>query len=109
MRSPEARVERFADRDGAVLGAVVVVHVQVPFAGEFQVEAGVADKGGEHVVEEADAGADVGAPGAVEREGALDGGLSRAPGDGGGSRGHGHVSDVSTARSAAVRRSNDGA
>ena len=51
----ERAVKRLAERDGAVLGAVVVVNVQVALAGQREVHAAVLGQLREHVVQEADA------------------------------------------------------
>ncbi len=68
---------------------MVLVDVQVALGGELEVEQGVAGEGGEHVVEEADAGGDAGAARAVERQAAGDARLAGAARDLGRSGGGG--------------------
>ena len=53
-------VEGRAQRQGAVLGGVVVVDVEVALAVQLEVEPAVLGQGRQHVVEEAEAGLDVG-------------------------------------------------
>jgi hypothetical protein len=54
----ERLLEGLAEGDPDVLDGVVGIHVQVALAPDVEVEAGVGGEGGQHVVEEADAGAD---------------------------------------------------
>src|SRR5439155_3905335 len=49
-------VERFPQRESAILSRVVIVHLQIAFAGQRQVEARVAAQRVEEMVEESDAG-----------------------------------------------------
>ena len=74
----EGAVERLAEGDAAVLDRVVLVHVQVAAARQLEVEQPVRGERREHVVEEADAGRDLGAPAAVEVDAHVDGRLARA-------------------------------
>ena len=71
----ERLIERLAEREGAVLDGVVIVDLEVALACQGQVEAGVPGQRAEHVVEEADAGRDLGPAGAVEAQLDLDRGL----------------------------------
>ena len=58
--------QRLAERDADVLDRVVIVDVQVALGAHRQVDQRMARELVEHVVEEADAGGDVGRAGAVE-------------------------------------------
>src|SRR5689334_1867022 len=78
----ERLVERLAERQGAVLGGVVVVHFEVALAGQLEVEPGVLRQAGQHVVEEAEAGLDLRPAVAVEGKAQPDRGLVGAPLDG---------------------------
>ena len=60
--------ERLADHDADVLDGVVGIHVQVALRAHVEVEAAVGGEGGEHVVQEADAGLDRAAALSVEVE-----------------------------------------
>ena len=98
-------VERRAQHEGAVLRGVVVVDLQVSLAGEFEVEAGVAREGIEHVIEEADPGGDLARARTVQVEDGADAGLLGLAADGGGARcAHERTSGQATSR-AARRRS----
>src|SRR6266699_1108534 len=61
-------IERFSQCQGAILGRVVIVHLQIAFAGQRQVEARVTAQCVEEMVEEADAGLHIRLAGAVEIE-----------------------------------------
>src|SRR5947207_3083091 len=103
---PQGAVERLPQCQRAVLGGVVVVDVEVPRAGERQVEPAVAAQRVEQVVEEADAGLHVHGARAVESERHGDGRLARGAGDAGGAGGHGRgPAAASAASSAAHNRS----
>ena len=71
----ERLLHRLAERDADVLGGVVVVDVQVALGLDRDVDARVPRQQIEHVVEEADAGRDVGDALAVEIDRDLDVGL----------------------------------
>ncbi len=87
----QSLVERLAEREAAILDRVVVVDVQVPRAGQLQIEAAVLDQRRQHVVEEAEAGIDRRAAAAVEVESQADLGLGGVPLDRAPSRvAHGH-------------------
>ena len=73
----ERLLQGLAEGDPDVLDRVVGVHVQVALAADVEVEAGVGGEGGEHVVEEADAGADPRPALAVEVQDEGDVGLAR--------------------------------
>ena len=64
----ERAVERLAERDAGVLDGVVLVDLEVAVDLQVEVHAGVERERVEHVVEEADAGRDRGAAGAVDHE-----------------------------------------
>ncbi len=78
----ERPVERLAERDAGVLDGVVLVHLEVAVDAQVEVHAGVERQRVEHVVEEADAGRDLRAAGAVDDESRVDGGLARGARDG---------------------------
>ena len=67
--SPSAWATALAEHDADILGGVMEVDVQVALGAHGQVEQAVAGEGGEHVVEEADAGGDVRLPRPVEIQG----------------------------------------
>ena len=67
LRSPSAFEHRLAERDADVLDGVVLIDVEIARRLQRQVEAAVPREQLEHVVEEADAGADVVAALAVDR------------------------------------------
>ena len=69
---PERLIERLAERQRAVLDRVVIVDLEVALASQGQVEARVPGERAEHVIEEADAGCDLGLAAAVEAEVDLD-------------------------------------
>ena len=69
---PERLIERLAEHEAAVLDRMVIVDLEVAPAFEDQVEAGVPGERAEHVIEEADAGCDLGLAGAVEGQLDLD-------------------------------------
>ncbi len=71
----ERLLHRLAERDADVLGGVVVVDMQVALGLDRDVDARVPRQQIEHVVEEADAGRNVAAAGAVEVDRDLDVGL----------------------------------
>ena len=75
----ERRQHRFPEHDADVLDGVVLIDVQVALGLQRQVEAAVPREQLQHVVEEADAGADVVAALAVDRQRAADVGLLGAP------------------------------
>src|SRR3989442_351593 len=87
--------ERLAERERAVLSRVVIVHLQVAFAGQRQVEARVAAECVEEMVEEADARLDFGLAGAVEGEGHANRCFARRASDGRRARSHGSESSRS--------------
>ena len=58
--------EGLAEHDADILGGVVEVDMQVALGPHRQVEQPVAGQRGQHVVEKADAGGDIGRPGPVE-------------------------------------------
>ena len=60
--SPSAWATRRAEHDADILGGVVEVDVQVALGADREVEQAVAGEGGQHVVEEADAGGNVRRP-----------------------------------------------
>jgi hypothetical protein len=78
-------LQGLAQHDAHVLHAVVGVHVEVALALHLQVEARVGGERSEHVVQEADAGGDLGPPLAVEIQPQPDLGLLGLALDGGGS------------------------
>src|SRR5438552_1619768 len=61
-------IERFSQCQGAILSRVVIVHLQIAFAGQRQVEARVVAQRVEEMVEESDAGLDRRLAGAIEIE-----------------------------------------
>ncbi len=67
--SPSAVRQRLAEHDADILGGVVEIDMQVALGLHRQVEQPVPGESGQHVVEEADAGGDVGLAGAVQRQG----------------------------------------
>ena len=75
----ERLLHRLAERDADVLGGVVVVDVQVALGLHGDVDARVARQQVEHVIEEADAGRDLGRAGAVEVDRDLDVGFLGLP------------------------------
>ena len=97
----ERPVERLAERQRAVLDRVVVVDLEVALAGGAD-RSGHAWQGGQHVVEKADAGLDLGAAGAVEVERHRDGGLAGLAADLGAPRAGAHPT-VLMARSGRAR------
>ena len=56
---PEGAVEGLAERDANVFDGVVLIDIQIAFAGEVEVERAMASEELQHVIEEADAGCDV--------------------------------------------------
>src|SRR5439155_2830198 len=88
-------VERLAERERAVLGGVVIVHRQVAFAGQRQVEARVAPQRVEEVVEEADPSLHGGLAGAIEIERHANRRFARRAGDSRRARAHGSNSSRS--------------
>ena len=79
----ERLLHRLAERDADILGGVVVVDMQVAHRLDRDVDARMPGQQIEHMVEEADAGRDVGHAGAVEVHGDLDVGLFGLALDGG--------------------------
>src|SRR2546422_152789 len=92
-------VERFTQRERAVLGRVVIVHRQVALAGERQVEARVAAECVKEMIEEADAGLDRCLAGAVEIERHANRRFARRASDSHRARAHGSNSSRSASRS----------
>ena len=72
LRSPSAFEHRLAERDADVLDGVVLIDVEVARGVQRQVEAAMPGEQLEHVVEEADAGANVVAALSVDRQRARD-------------------------------------
>ena len=60
--------ERLPQRDAGILRGVVEIDMQVALRLDLEVEQGVPSECGQHVVEEADAGGNPGAPGAIETQ-----------------------------------------
>ena len=58
LRSPSAFAEQLAQHDADVFDGVVLVHVEIAFGVQLQVEAAMLGEQLQHVVEEADAGGD---------------------------------------------------
>ena len=79
--------ERLAERDAGVLDRVVVVDMQVALHLDREVDQRMAGEEVEHMVEEADAGRDLGLAGAVESERHGDIGLVGAAADARGAHG----------------------
>ena len=97
----ERLLQRLAERDPDVLDRVVGVDVQVALAAHVEVEAGVRGERGQHVVEEADAGArSRERPCAVEVQRQADVGLARLALDRGSSERRGARSSGSRLRAA---------
>src|SRR5690349_4173987 len=95
-------VQRLPQRQGAVLGGVMIVDVEVALTGEGQVEPSMTAQRVEQMVEETDAGLDVDRAGPVKRDRDRDRRLARGTRDGGGARGHdGDPPAASAATSAA--------
>ncbi len=67
--------QRLAEHDADILGGVVEIDMRSPVAFTARSNSAVAGERGQHVVEEADAGRDLGAAGSVEIERQLDRGL----------------------------------
>ena len=86
--SPSACLNRLAEADADVFDRVVLIDVQVALGADREVDHRVLRQQREHVVEEADAGGDVGLAGAVEIERERDLRLGGLAVDGGGA-GHG--------------------
>ena len=68
LRSPSAFEHRLAEHDADVLDGVVLVDVEIAGRLQRQIEAAVAREQLQHVIEETDAGADVVAAAAVDRQ-----------------------------------------
>jgi hypothetical protein len=64
-----------AERNADVFDGMVLVNVKVPFGGDGEIEGPVASDQIEHVIEETDAGGDLGLTAAVETEADADIGL----------------------------------
>ena len=62
----ERLIERLSVADAYVFGRVVLVDVQIALGANGQIEAGMARKAIEHVIEKADARGDVAPPGAIQ-------------------------------------------
>src|SRR5882762_3304952 len=77
-------VQRLAQRQGTVLGGVVVVDMEIALAGERDIEPGVTRQRFEQMVEEAQACLHVGFPRALEGERDGDRRFARGAADGGG-------------------------
>ena len=88
----ERLLHRLAEHDAGVFGGVVLVDVQVALGLQLDVDPGVARQELEHVVEEADAGRDLGAAGAVEVQ--LDGDLGLLGGAGDLARAHRELLEI---------------
>ena len=80
----EGLEDGLAEGDAGVFDGVVLVDVEVALDGEGEIEAAVAGKELEHVIEEADAGGDLLGALAVKVEGESDFGFGGVAGDGGG-------------------------
>ena len=87
LRSPSAFERRLAEHDADVLDRVVLIDVEVAGRVQRQVEAAVPREQLEHVIEEADAGADVVAALAVDDQPSADLRLGRLPIERGARRG----------------------
>src|SRR5882672_3668610 len=61
-------VERFPQREGAILSRVMIVHLQIAFTGQRQIETRMARQRVEEMLEESDAGLDRRLAGAIEIE-----------------------------------------
>ena len=72
---PQGLGEGPAQADADVLHGVMVVHLGVPVAGDSQVKVAVAGEQGQHMVQEAAAGGDLGFSGAVQAQSQLNLGL----------------------------------
>src|SRR5688572_19159924 len=59
---------RLAERDAKVFDGMVLIHVEVAGGADLQIEPAVTGDQFQHVIEEADAGADVISPASVERQ-----------------------------------------
>ena len=68
FRSPSALRHRLAERDAEILDGVMLIDVEIAGGVDLQVEAAVPREQLQHVIEKADAGADVVAALAFERE-----------------------------------------
>src|SRR5512133_602889 len=64
----EGAVEGFAKRDADVFNGVVLIDIEIAFAGKLEVESTVTREEFEHVVEEANSGGDFVATPAVDGE-----------------------------------------
>ena len=84
-------LDRLADDDGGVFGGVVVVHMQVARGPHLEVDHGMARKAAQHVIEEADAGVDIGLAGTVQIEGDRNIGLAGFSLNSGGTQGGGFL------------------
>ncbi len=73
--SPSALIERLAQSDADVFDGVVLIDVEIAFAGEFEIEAAMAGEQLEHVIEKANAGRDLVRAAAVNGEREMDVGL----------------------------------
>src|SRR5258705_8274675 len=91
-------IERFSQCQGAILSRVVIVHLQIAFAGQRQVEARVAAERVQQVVEEADAGLHIRLAGAVEIERHANRCFARRARDCRSARAHGSSSSRSATR-----------
>jgi len=78
--------EQLPQHDSHVLHGVVLIHVEVAFGVELQIEAAMFGEELQHVVEETNAGLNLVAAAAFDRERALNAGLLGMAADGGASR-----------------------
>lgn len=104
----EGFVEGFAEDDADILDGVVVIDVEIAGGVDGEIEEGVFGEEFEHVVEEADAGVDVGGAGAVEVEGEGDVGFAGLAFSGGGACVHGVLMRKKTGGTKQKREGSDG-
>ena len=64
--------EEISEDDADVFDGVMLIYIQIAFAGEFEIEAAMLGEELEHVIEEANAGGDFVSAGAFEAELAFD-------------------------------------
>ena len=96
---PSACFTRLAERDADILGRVVIIDMEIALGLDRDVDERMAGQQVEHMIEEANAGRDVGHAGAVEIDRDLDLGLLGLALDGG--LAHGTLSLAATGRNAA--------
>ncbi len=77
-------MHRFAERDADIFNGVVLVDVQIAFCGDVEIESAVPRDEIQHVIEEADAGGNLGFAAAIEIEAKSDIGFAGGAMDGGG-------------------------